>query len=161
MSAATQRYTSRTFEFRRRLMERFAAVVWPPLAGMDPPHIGWHESRAEWVMVERVAGTLAHVAQGPTMRDETITATIVLLSEVPGFTEEQACARMEELADVVQRMFFASDGPFPEPVGFDLSGEYLSAAIERVETFPYRAPEGFGARCEIDVSVDADICQHV
>lgn len=158
MSAATQRYTSRTFEFRRRLLERLAATTWPQIPQQpDQPHIGWHPELAEYVMVERVAGNLTHAAQGPTMRDEQITATIVIFSEVPGFDESQAYERMEHLADTVQHLFFLSDGPFPEPVSFDLDGEYLSASVDRVELFTGPAPEGFGVRCEIDVSVAADI----
>lgn len=159
MSASTQRYTSRTFQFRRILLDRLAGAVWPALAEMPDvaPHIGWHPELAEYVMIERVAATLLHVAQGPTMRDESITATIVIFSEVPGYTEAQAYERMEQLADVVQGLFFDADAPFPEPVAFELDGEYLSAAVDRVELFAGPAPEGFGARCEIDVSVAADI----
>lgn len=155
----SQRYTSRAMQFRARLLDRLAGAVWPPIPDSPDwsPHIGWDPELAEYVMVDRVASQLQHAAQGPTLRDERITATIVIFTGLVGRTEQQCMDRLEELADVAQRLFFDDQGPFPEPVSFDLAGEVLSAEITRFELFPGRTEEGFEARCEIDVSVATDI----
>lgn len=156
---SSQRYTSRFLQFRARLRDRLAAAAWPPVPELEgwTPHIGWSGDAVEFVMIDRVASNLLVEALGPTMRGETITATVVIYTGLIGYSEEQCMERLGLLADVVQRLFFDDDGPFPEPVSFGIDGEYSSAAIERVELMPGRTPEGFEARCEIDVSVSADV----
>lgn len=158
---SVQRYTSRTFQFRDAVMARLRDAAWPPSAflpaNVPSPHIGWHAEAAEFVMVDRVASGVDVARLGPTGRDERITATILIFTGIPRRTDDEAHARCAELADVVQRLFFDDTGPFPEPVALGLAGEFSSASIDRVELLPGRTPEGFEARCEIDVSVSADI----
>lgn len=156
---SSQRYTSRFMQFRTALLARLAGAAWPPVEHADgwAPHIGWSPDAAEFVFIDRVASTLTGVAVGPTMRDERITATVGIFTGWPGQTEDACMARLEVLADVVQRLFFDDQGPFPEPVDFNLDGEYLSASVDRVELMPGRTPQGFEARCEIDVSIGADV----
>lgn len=158
---SVQRYTSRTFQFRDVVVARLHAATWPPSpflpANVASPHIGWDNEKAEFVMVDRITSGAEVARLGPTGRDERITATILIFTGIVGRTEDEAHARCGELADVVQRLFFDDTGPFPEPVALGLDGEFSSASIDRVEILPGRTPEGFEVRCEIDVSVSADI----
>lgn len=157
------RRTSRAFQFRRELYTKLRGAQWPTLPGFTSgPSVGWDPDVFEHISVDRVVADSSEVTSlNPVTRDERITATITIVSEVPGASEDEACDRGEQLSDVVQDLFNELD-PFglEVPAGFDLAGEYLSSLVTRTELNTYPTPSeerGFGVIVEIDVTISADI----
>ena len=156
------RRTSRVFQFRRELYTKLRAAEWPPLPGLEiGEHLAicWDPKKLETVSVDRVVADSSEVTSlNPVTRDERITATITIVSEIPGATDDVASDRGEQLSNVVQALFNDLDELGHEvPAGFDLDGEYLSALVTRTDLNLYPAPEGFGVIVEIDVTCSADI----
>lgn len=157
-----ERYTSQVFRLRAEMMSRLRAAPWPLLENLPAPTIGnpFQGSRDgslpfEFLYIERVSSGSTVDKFGPAGRQEDITSTIVIRTEVPGLGEDQAVERAGLLSAVVEQIVF--DYQLKVPAAFNLDGEWLSAEVTGVELTPYPATEGYGAVVEIEFSVSADI----
>ncbi len=157
------RHHSRVFTATRTVRQQIMVAASLPahpvtaLAVATDPQLINQDMPDEWVTVINEVGDDASIrwVTFPTGRNEEFTLRVVVSTRVPGTAWADVEDRLEELADVVQSLWFdPSSGVFTPPP-FD--GVITIRGVEQVSYVVWPTDEGFAGQAELVLGVTARI----